>query len=578
MTPGAVLRAVAVLIAVLGAIDPAITLARRVREPLVLALNSTQPAALTSAARVRELLQGEYDIRLRNVSEAAGVPVCSAGESCVLIGDDRWPSDVVDVAARLVGAVRVPARTDAHVTIASVAVPAASYASAVGRLMVEATALGVAGQTSTIDVFDGDVPVGRVVHTWAGDGPVTLPVEWWPLAAGVRQLSVRASRGDSRDDQTNVGVEVRTTPYNVLVYDTRPTWTSTFVRRAIERDPRLALRVVARLGPRLQVTGGEPFRLDETTLTEASAVIVGAPEELSAQDVNLLERFVRVRGGSLILVPDRRPTGPIARLLPSPMTERLEPAPVPVGAWRASELLVFPRARAELAILASVRGEAVVLAAPSGNGRILVSGAMDAWRYRDADANAFDGAWRSLIPDVAMAGGRVLEVFLNRSVVQPAEEVHATVLARAMAPLDATVGVSATLACAGEQPRDVRLWPSGDRRRFQARFVPAAPGTCQLTVSSSAPVVATDTASLVVSEDFRDQAPAQPSSPKPQAFEGARLVEAGDEMTLARDVQRVMPATMAPTDVRAMRSPWWIVPFAACLGVEWWLRRRRGLR
>ena len=27
-----------------------------------------------------------------------------------------------------------------------------------------------------------------------------------------------------------------------------------------------------------------------------------------------------------------------------------------------------------------------------------------------------------------------------------------------------------------------------------------------------------------------------------------------------------------------MRSVWWIVPFAACLSVEWWQRRRRGLR
>jgi len=27
-----------------------------------------------------------------------------------------------------------------------------------------------------------------------------------------------------------------------------------------------------------------------------------------------------------------------------------------------------------------------------------------------------------------------------------------------------------------------------------------------------------------------------------------------------------------------MRSAWWMLPFAACLSAEWWMRRRRGLR
>jgi hypothetical protein len=27
-----------------------------------------------------------------------------------------------------------------------------------------------------------------------------------------------------------------------------------------------------------------------------------------------------------------------------------------------------------------------------------------------------------------------------------------------------------------------------------------------------------------------------------------------------------------------MRSAWWMVPFSGCLAIEWWMRRRRGLR
>jgi len=38
------------------------------------------------------------------------------------------------------------------------------------------------------------------------------------------------------------------------------------------------------------------------------------------------------------------------------------------------------------------------------------------------------------------------------------------------------------------------------------------------------------------------------------------------------------PRVPATTPVQPMRSAWWLVPFAGCLSVEWWLRRRTGLR
>jgi hypothetical protein len=46
----------------------------------------------------------------------------------------------------------------------------------------------------------------------------------------------------------------------------------------------------------------------------------------------------------------------------------------------------------------------------------------------------------------------------------------------------------------------------------------------------------------------------------------ARTIEAGG--TRPRLPERRFP----------MRSAWWLLPFAACLGGEWWLRRRAGLR
>jgi hypothetical protein len=611
-----VLRVVAVLIAIAGIVDPVLTLARRVRQPLVVAVDGTLQPALTSAARLQELLDEEYDIRLRIVDERSRLTACAPGESCVLIGGDRWRVGRSGLLAphkgvpseRIVGAIRVEEEAKPLVAIANATMPTPAHASAIGRLLVDVEGQGVTGQQSTFDVFDGDVPIGRATHTWTRDGRVTIPIEWWPLEAGLRRLSIRATRdgleNQGLDDRIDVGVRVEAEPYNVLVYDTRPSWTSTFVRRAIEHDARLALRVAAKLGPRLEVTAGPPFRLDDATLTAASAVVIGAPDGLSVQEVSALERFVRVRGGSLVLVPDRRPTGPIARLLhggtgaasiSSSMVERLEPAPIRVGEWLASELLLFRDIRPGSSILAKANADlsteasgakvdAVVVASPSGAGRIVVSGAMDAWRYRDADGKAFDRAWQTLIADAASAGGRSLELTLDRSVVRPADDVHVTARLRSMAAPDAAVAVSATIACGDQPARMLRLWPTGDRRRFTARISASASGTCEVRVSSSAPVSATATAHLVVAEDIhRGAIPYKGTVPSWRLelitrVAGARIVEAGDETTLAGDVQRFVPADLAPSRVRPMRSPWWILPFAGCLGVEWWLRRRQGMR
>lgn len=615
MTLRLVFRGVAILIAILGMIDPALTRAMTTRKTLVIAAQAEDPGpvdamrhgtelgndAWASAVTLQEMLADGYDVRIRRIGATDHSAACAANLPCVLVGQDGWAAPVSEGRSQIVGAVRV-ASQGPRVRIVDVTMPTAANDSAVGVMTVGLEGRGVTGKRSVIDVLDGDVPVGQAEHEWTDDGYASVPVRWWPLAAGLRRLSVRATDitpdgvlpgtseeipGTSEevpsmrmdlDDRIDVGAPVGHDRSPVLVYDPRPSWTSTFLRRAIEKDARLAVRVVARLGPQLQVTSGTPFRLDEASLAEASAVIIGALDGLSARDVDLLERFVRVRGGSLILVPDRRPTGPAARLLPSPMTERLEPAPVRIGEWRASELLVFPDPRPGTSILASSAKDAVLIAVPSGNGRIVISGAMDAWRYRDVDDAAFDRAWQSLVADAAAAAGDALDVTLRRPVARPGEDVDVTVRVRAMAAMDAEVGVSATVACGDESPRVLRLWPTGDRRRYEGRLSARA-NACRVAVSSSAPIVSTRTADLIVASDA-----SRPAGRRAATLEqltspsGALVVDAGDETTLAGDVRRLVPLEQAPTPVRPMRSPWWIVPFAACLGAEWWLRRRRGLR
>lgn len=73
----------------------------------------------------------------------------------------------------------------------------------------------------------------------------------------------------------------------------------------------------------------------------------------------------------------------------------------------------------------------------------------------------------------------------------------------------------------------------------------------------------------------------RPTWPGLQAFVEARgglLVTADHLDILARHLRD----TVRPADARRARHPlrsaWWIVPFVACLGGEWFLRRRRGER
>ena len=123
-----------------------------------------------------------------------------------------------------------------------------------------------------------------------------------------------------------------------MVFDARPSWTSTFVRRALEDDGRFSVDYRARVAPAL-TAGTRNASFDTATLDEMSAVIVGGPDALTSDDVTLLERYVRVRGGTVVLLPERRSAGASARLFQGPWTEHLTANSQPIGPLRASEIL-----------------------------------------------------------------------------------------------------------------------------------------------------------------------------------------------------------------------------------------------
>jgi hypothetical protein len=59
---------------------------------------------------------------------------------------------------------------------------------------------------------------------------------------------------------------------------------------------------------------------------------------------------------------------------------------------------------------------------------------------------------------------------------------------------------------------------------------------------------------------------------------GGALFTSADIPRLIVHLQQRVHASTLPRARHPFRSAWWLAPFAACLGGEWWLRRRRGQR
>jgi hypothetical protein len=582
------LRAIALAIAIAGVADPVITRERRVVPALTIAGVAT-PSALDSADRLLAALSDAFDVRIALAPAASPASACPPGDRCVILAGRSTPPRLLSDGSTLAGVVRTGVGQAGDVAIAQIDAPARQSLHAVGQLRVLLTARDVRG-SSEVELLDAGAVIGSATVSWEmtlserrGSDSMerAADIDFWPIAAGTRRLTVRASPAEGEQNLANnradIAMSVESEPAPVFVYDPRPAWSSTFVRRALEGDRRFRVRVRSRLGPDVAVSAGAGLRLDSTALDDAHVAIVGAPDQLTAAEVDLLDRYVRVRGGSLVLLPDRGLQGASARLAGVPIRERIERPGVLMGTLRASELLIFsalpPAART---IVTAPDGSAVVVALPQGSGRVIVSGAMDAWRHRTA---AFDNFWRALVADAATAAGRAFDLGAHPPVVRPGETVRVDVIRRTISTTRQPTSMGAEVTCGNGEATPIRLWPSGDQR-FEGVFTPVVEGECDVRAFTSGAGVHERVGAIVVAADVeRISDPATRSAPErlTRAFD-VPMVTAGEEPALATELRAHAPAQRAVVPVQLMRSPWWIVPFALCLGGEWWLRRRRGQR
>ena len=569
-------RLIAIAIAVAGVVDPAVTMSGSTRARLaVVAVDPASGEAVRVRDRVAERLAVSYQILPRITSDAA---------AAVVIGE-RYPDESAPDALPI-ATVTTTDPAGPGVRVVRVEAPREVPPGTAIHVEVDVDGAGVAGRSSDVTVHSGGLEVGRVFHRWTAGRerwrarvdavPVGNP-PWVMRVSAEPDTPAEAVSGSSRT--VDRVVDVRRAPLRVMFYEPRPSWAATFIRRALEADGRFAVAGISFSSRGISARTGDAVDPSDPRIDAADVLVVGGLDRLSAVDVRALDRFMRERGGAVVLVPDARlSAGPVRDLLPSTLTERLleRPAKLAVGPGvpplQASELLVLDASPAGIDVVAATSGTGaspVVASMPRGSGRLMISGAMDAWRFRAADDEAFDRFWRSAIAALALSAPPPVDVAVEPPLLRPWQRgsVIVRLRSREYAPLTASID--------GEP---IRLLPEAEAGVFRGAFT--AKGTAgrqTIAIGMAARQEAVASRTLLVQPDARIAAAAPPLAMLASSHGGIDVTP--DRIA---DLERYIRGAVAAPRERArrhpMRSAWWLVPFVGCLSVEWWMRRRRGLR
>ena len=277
-----------------------------------------------------------------------------------MIGD-RYPDEPVpDALARSPTVSDVTARAATGVRIVRVDAPREVPPATADSLDVERRgAPASTGQTTDVDRGIAGLETGRASHRWTadqerwrasvdavpvGDPPYVVRVRLKPDTTETAPVVSAFSR-----TMADVVVDVRREPIRVEFYDPRPSWATTFLRRALEADPRFQVAALSFTSRAVSAQTGGAVPLGDPRLDAFDVVIVGGLDRLSAADARALDRFMRERGGAVVVVPDQRIDAGAARDLCSApdLVERLleQPATLtvtpPAASLQASELLVL---------------------------------------------------------------------------------------------------------------------------------------------------------------------------------------------------------------------------------------------
>lgn len=557
MNGGAILRAIAVAIAIAGAIDPSIAWSRR--EKPVVSLLTASPRDQALADQASRSLERDFVV--------AHGP--DAGAAALVIVGDRMPAGID--AGQTPGFALLPA--DA-VSITRIDVP--ERASLESRVPVGFVAHVPAG-SSTVEArlrVNGLV-VDRETRTLkANEKTLAGTLTFVASSTGLARVQVDVVSG-AATASADAAIDVDQTRWAVLSFDARPSWASTFVRRALEEDPRFAVTARVATAPQASTEiGSAPAGLGDR-LRSFDVVLVGAPDALTSSDVDRLQAYAH-QGGAVCLVMDRLATGPYERLTGSSGwtgRQNAQPEAIDTGSSRLGKLqvteFVLPTLGPASQTIATAGGRPVIWRTPVGSGAVIGSGALDAWRHRAIEGGDFTRFWQTLLADAAERARGSIGVSLGQRVFRPgaAMTIRATV-GDAGSASGVTTQVRARMEGPGAAADPIRLWPEQPGLFAAMRSAPTTPGVYRIVVNDTI-------ASFLVAADAAEVSDRALVEAWAAAHHGI-AVRNGDSSGLADAISRAVQPPAHAATWYPWRSPWWLVPFALALSGEWWLRRRAG--
>jgi hypothetical protein len=585
------LRGVAILIAILAVVDPAMMSMRAPRARIaVVAADRARDSALSR--RVSRSLESRFSVI------DAPLP---AADATVLVGETAPP--MFRELSTPLFVVRDDIASD-RVRIEAVHAPRASPLDAAVPVTIVARTVGARGRTLETELSAGGVVVNRATRP-IEDDRTQFTLSFAPTTAGAVALRVTARITGSSDSAiADVVTDVRQTRWSLLFYDPRPSWMSTFVRRAIERDPRFVVtsRVVTSKNVSTDA-GTPPSRLDDLSSTSRfDAIVVGAPGALSDAEIGGLDDYARKRGGNIVLLCDgdftpnawqltqvRGWTSPQRQRVALPIVSHTPGATSVDTVLLATELswpVEFPGTAEVLARTVapsdSLTNRPMLWRVPLGAGRVTVSSALDAWRYRDRGRESFDRFWQTILAEASAASIPAVDVHVSPAAASPRENVDVDVTIRDAAlrelgPRDTThVGIAAEIVGPRFSRTRISVWPAANVGEFHTTIrAPNDTGAYRIVVTSGG--LSAD-ASLVVANGASRPMPSDIDLLESlAASRGGKVISAAALDGLAPAIAAIVRPASRAERWHPMRSVWWIVPFALALGAEWLLRRRAGL-
>ncbi|ARA93630.1 hypothetical protein AWN76_010970 [Rhodothermaceae bacterium RA] len=407
-------------------------------------------------------------------------------------------------------------------------------------------------------LLDGDEPVFSETRRLKGSGKIDQFTFFYePAERGAQELTLRLEEAPAERNTANnlahLLVDTRPDTIRVLHFEGYPRPEFKFVRRALEDDQVVRFVSVTRTGTGTyyrqgiaspdELAGG--FPRDQAELYRFKAVILGDIEAsaFSLEQLRLLERFVRERGGGLLMLGGRSSFAegdywntPVDDLLPveiDPGRRRVLPPSFtvegrppaeqgfrfqPTAAGLESPILKLatdPEANARLwsempgltslNYLGAPRPGAVVLAEKPaddfggsepllvvqryGRGRSAALATASTFRWQmhlDAEDRRHERFWRQLARWLVADAPDRVNLDLAQDRVAPGEEITATVTLfdAAYAPLDTATPVGFVTDPQGRR-EEVAFQPDLTRPgTFTATFVPQAQGMYEMTVDA----------------------------------------------------------------------------------------------